>query len=87
MLRRYRILVNGTVVGTIARDSVLDVRVPPGRAIIEACIDWGRSRPLVIEAVPGRRIEIEVANHWGAWRSLWAITFGVGTYLILRRIA
>jgi hypothetical protein len=86
-LRSYRILVNGREVGAIARDSVLDIKVPPGRATIEARLDWGRSRPLTIEASPGRRTEIEVSNNWGALLSLWAITIGFRSYLALRPIA
>jgi len=83
-LRSYRIFVNGQDVGAIGRDSVLDFKVPPGPATIEARIDWGRSRPLTIEASPGRRTEIEVSNRWGALLALWAVTFGAGSYLSLR---
>jgi hypothetical protein len=86
-LRRYLILVNGQKVGEIAHHSILDIKVPPGRATIEARLDWGRSRPLTIEASPGRRTEIEVSNNWGALLTLWAITFGFRSYLALRPIA
>jgi len=85
-LRSYKIIVNGSKVGTIARDSVLDVEVPSGPLRIEARIDWGRSRPLLIDAAPDQRIDIEVANHWGALLALWAVTFGLGSYLILTRL-
>jgi hypothetical protein len=84
LLRRYKIFVNGNYAGSIARNATLNLRVPRGKVSLEARIDWGRSRPLVVEAQPGRRIEVEVANHWGAWLALWAITFGFGTYLVLR---
>jgi hypothetical protein len=83
--RQYKILLNGTLVGSIARNSTLDLSVPCGPAMIEARIDWGRSRPLRIEATPERRLEIEVANNWGASFGLWAITFGRGSYLVLRQ--
>jgi hypothetical protein len=83
-IRSYKILINGTVAGSIARDSVLDLEVPSGPVTIEARIDWGRSRPLTIEAAPGKRIEIEVSNHWGALLGLWAITFGCRSYLPLK---
>jgi hypothetical protein len=83
-LRRYDILVNGKYAGSLAHNATLNLEVPCGKVTLEARIDWGRSRPLVIEAQHGRRIEVEVANHWGAWLALWAITFGSGTYLVLR---
>jgi hypothetical protein len=84
-LRRYVILVNGKYAGSFARNATLNLKVPRGKVSLEALIDWGRSRPLVVEAEPGRRTKVEVANHWGAWLSLWAITFGAGSYLVLRQ--
>jgi len=85
-LRSYEIIVNGIKVGTLARNSVLDLVVPSGRVTVEARIDWGRSRPLTVEATPDQRIEIEVSNHWGALLAIWAITFGAHSYLILKRL-
>ena len=40
MLRSYRIIVNGTEVGTIARNAALDLEVPSGPLKIEARLDW-----------------------------------------------
>ena len=85
-LRSYKIIVNGSAVGTIGRDSVLDIEVPSGPLKIEARIDWGRSRPLLIEATPDQRIDVEVSNHWGPLLALWAITFGSDSYLILKQL-
>jgi hypothetical protein len=85
-LRSYKILINGTAVGSIARNSVLDLAVPSGPLTIEARIDWARSEPLAVEAVPGQKIEIEVANSWGALLGLWGVTFGYRSYLILKQL-
>jgi hypothetical protein len=85
-LRRYKIFVNGAQVGTIARDSVLDLEVPCGPLTIEARMDWCRSQPLTIEATPNQRIEIEVSNNWGALLAFWGSTFGYRTYLTLKRL-
>jgi len=85
-LRSYKIFVNGSQVGTIARKSTVNIEVPSGPLTVEARVDWGRSRPLRIEAQPGQTIEVEVANHWGAWLSLWGITFGAGSYLTLSQL-
>src|SRR5262245_37854191 len=84
--RQYEILVNGTHVSPIRRNSALDLSVPCGPNVIEARIDWGRSRPLRIEATPDRQLEIEVANNWGAMFSFGATTFGRGSYLVLRQV-
>ena len=86
-LRHYKIFVNGAYAGKIARKSTLDIKLDEGRAVIEARIDWTRSPPLTIEAGPGQQYEIEVANNWGAWAAMWAITFGYRSYLVLRRLS
>jgi hypothetical protein len=86
MLRSYRILVDGNAIGSVARGSVLEVEVPGGPHSIEARIDWGRSMPLRIDAAPGKRIEIEVSNNWGALLALWGVTFGYRSYLLLKQL-
>ena len=57
-LRSYKILINGARVGKIARNSVLDLKVPIGPLTIKARIDWARSRPLTIVATPNQKIEV-----------------------------
>src|SRR5438876_8629167 len=86
VLRSYRIIINGSEVGTIASNAVLELEIPSGPLTIEARVDWGRSRPLMIEAVPDQRIEIEVSNHWGAPLAIWASTFGCRSYLALKQL-
>lgn len=86
LLRSYKIFVNDREVGALARGSVLEVEVPSGPLTIQARIDWGRSEPLVVEAAPKQRIEIQVSNHWGAWLALWAVTFGARSYLELKQL-
>jgi hypothetical protein len=83
-LRRYRIFSNGVEVGLIARNSVLEFKVPSGPTTIEARIDWGRSKPVVVNATRDHPVEIEVENNWGAILALWAVTFGRKSYLVLR---
>jgi hypothetical protein len=83
VLRSYRILVNGKEAGKIANNSTLETRVAAGPVTIEARLDWVRSEPLTIHAVPGQTLEVEVRNHWGTSRALWAISFGRNTYLLL----
>jgi hypothetical protein len=86
LLRAYKIYINGTQVGAIARDSVLDIEVPSGPFTLEARLDWGRSRPTTIQAAPDQKIEIEVSNNWGVWLAIWAVTFGFRSYLKLTQL-
>jgi hypothetical protein len=85
-LRSYKITINGLEAGTISRGALLDLEAPSGALQIEAWIDWGRSLPLLIDAAPDQKIEIEVSNEWPAWLALWAITFGFRRYLTLRQL-
>jgi hypothetical protein len=85
MMRSYQIMLNGQKAGSIARDDVLEIAAPAGKATVEARIDWGRSRPLTIDTKPGETIEIEVRNRWGSALGIWAITFGRSSYLELRQ--
>jgi hypothetical protein len=73
-----------TQVGTIARNSSLEIEVPCGGLRIEARIDWGRSLPLVIDAAPNQNIDIEVLNEWPFGLAFWAVTFGFRRYLTLK---
>ena len=87
-LRSYNIIINGLEVGSIARNAVLNIEVPSGTLNIEARVDWLRSRPLLIEAAPDQKIEIEVSNRLeGLWfLTLWATTFGSRSSLVLKQL-
>ena len=85
--RSYKIFANGMQVGTVARNSTLDVEVPSGRLTVEGRIDWARSRPLVIDALPKQRIDLEISNNWSPFLWLWAGTLGAGSYLTLKRLS
>jgi hypothetical protein len=84
-IRSYQILLDGKQAGKIGNDSTLELRIPAGPVTVQAKLDWTRSQPLTINAVPGQTIEIEVRNHWGTTRALWAISFGRDSYLLLTR--
>jgi hypothetical protein len=85
-IRRYRIFVNDREVGTVAAKSVTEIYVPSGRLTLSARLDWGRSKPLIIDAVPNQRIDLEVSNTYGALLALYAVTFGAGSYLTVRQL-
>jgi hypothetical protein len=86
-LRSYKIFVNDDLVGNVARNSVLDLDVPSGAVKVQARIDWGRSRPLVVNAAPNQTIEVEVSNNWGPLLGIWGATFGAGSYLLLKELS
>jgi hypothetical protein len=85
-LRAYKIFVNDEQVGTIDRNSVLNLEVPSGPLKVQARLDWTESRPLMTEAAPDRMIEIEVSNRWGLLLAMWGSTFGFRSYLKLEQL-
>lgn len=84
-LRKYRIAANGRTVGQISANSTLDIELPCGEAILEARIDWCRSEPLKVRIDHSQPVVVEVANNKGAILALWSVTFGSGSYLLLRK--
>lgn len=82
-IRSYRIVLDGRQVGTIARNTTLEVKVPAGTHSLEASVDWGRSKPLAVTTAPDQTIEVAVTNTFGAWLGIWAATFGRKRYLTL----
>jgi len=84
--RPYDIFVNGAEVGAVVPNNVVDFHLPSGALVIEARSDWGVSPPLLVEAKPGHRVNIEVSNDWGLLRP-WAIAFHSDRYLTLTRLS
>ncbi|MEZ5796866.1 MAG: hypothetical protein R3D63_04860 [Paracoccaceae bacterium] len=65
LLRGYRILVDGVAVGKLRRGGSLTVEHAPGRALIEARIDWCSAQPLAVPVVAGQEAVVEVRNARG----------------------
>jgi len=84
--RSCEIFVNGAEVGTVGPGSIVEFPVPSGRLSVEACIDWAESPPLMVETVPGQRVDIEVSNRGGPLLALWAKAFPTESYLTLRPV-
>lgn len=87
VLRAYKIFVNDEQVGTLERDAVLNREVQSGPLKLEARLDWTRSQPLMVNAVPGETIEVEVSNRGGPLLSFWDAIFRSRNYLALKRLS
>jgi len=83
----FEIFVNGTRVGRILRDGVVDIPVPSGPLAIEARTDWVGSYPLLVETAPRKRIDIELLAPGGALNAFKAFVFGNSGYLKLRQVS
>lgn len=67
-LRSYRLFVDGSLVGTIGQDSVVEVEVLHGPHEVIARIDWCSCNALQIEARRGEICELLVGSNVRGWR-------------------
>jgi hypothetical protein len=81
----YEIFVNGAFIGAVKRNRVIEFRVPAGTLVVEIRTGRVGSRPLMIEASPERKVEIEVWNRGGPLRAIWAATLGADEFLAVRQ--
>ncbi len=52
-LRKYKVLVDGEVVGKVGRNKQIDVEVSPGQHEVQMKIDWSRSEPVTVDTSTG----------------------------------
>ena len=81
--RAYKICVDGDEAGKISAKSVLDIAVTPGSHSLVAKIDWTRSEEIEVHVGEKETIHLDVANTYGATRSVCAISVGRNSYLSL----
>jgi hypothetical protein len=81
----YEIFVNGAFVGTVSRSRLIEFPVPSGVIVVEVRTGLVGSRPLMVEAPPGHKVEIQVSNRGGLLRAIWAATLGSGEFLELHQ--
>lgn len=85
--RRYRIYVNGILVGCIWPKSILQLEVPVGALTIEAKIDWCSGEPLHLVLGVGDAAEVEVSNSHGmAGAAVGMVFWDPETYLTIVRL-
>jgi hypothetical protein len=48
-LRKYKVLIDGEVVGKVGRNKQIEVDVPPGSHEVQMKIDWGRSEAVTVD--------------------------------------
>jgi hypothetical protein len=52
-LRKYKVLVDGEVVGKVGRNKEIEAEVSPGSHDVQIKIDWGKSEPLTVDTSTG----------------------------------
>jgi len=84
-LRAYSILLDSQAVANIRPGETVALPVTQGRHSVQMAMDWGRSRPLVVDLAPGETIDLRCAPN--TEQPLWiGITFARGDYVRLWRV-
>jgi hypothetical protein len=52
-MRKFKVLVDGEVVGKVARKKQVEVEVEPGQHEVQMKLDWGKSEPMTVDASAG----------------------------------
>jgi hypothetical protein len=60
ILRSYVVILDGVRVGRVWRGQTLELKIPQGRHVIAAKIDWCRSDPIVIDCDADEACYVEV---------------------------
>jgi hypothetical protein len=84
MARELRILVDGRKAGVVRNGKTLSLSTPAGRHEIVGQMDWIKSKPITVEAAPGRKVTVE-AKLCNAFLALFAL-FGMVPYISLREL-
>lgn len=84
MLRDAAVLVDEQKVGVVGNGKSIEISIPAGQHSISTRMDWMKSDPIVLAAVPGGRYtaELKLCN---AFAMLFAI-LGMGKFMELRSV-
>jgi len=83
LLRKYRVLVDGSPVGLIADGGVESFAVAPGDHSVQLKLDWTRSPPVEITVEEGRELHLLGGPRGGSLTVLFDLLFRPRSYLRL----
>ncbi len=87
MIRSYKVVLDGNVIGEIGNGQQLELDVPPGRHQLHLTIDWCHSNSIDFEA-NGNTIEFECGSNLRGFKILLGIlymTFLRSQYIWLKK--
>ena len=68
LVRRYTVLVNGAVVGSIKNGGTFECEIPTGKSSIQLRVDWCGSEPCEIDAGEGQLVRLECGSNLRGWK-------------------
>jgi hypothetical protein len=84
VLRSYRILVDGHVVGKIGAGEVRHFNLAPGKHAISVRVDWCQSMPLNVTKSADRNLIIRCGATYNDWRCLFMSFLKPRKFIYLR---
>ena len=83
-IRAYQIVLDGVIVGSIARNGELTVQVPAGSHEIHAKLDWCSSNRVAFSLADSDSKIFECGNNTGLFNQLFTVLFRRASYLWMR---
>ena len=80
-LRGYKVIISGTVQGTIGNGKTEEFELPAGENTISCKVGWCGSNPLVVKVNPGEKLFLKVSS---GMKYFWAVYILVLLMLIAR---
>jgi hypothetical protein len=85
-LRRYAVVIDGTVAGNLRRGESVEVPVPAGRHEVRLKIDWCSSPSVAVDVMPAGRADL-AGESIGGFRAFIAMVIQPHSYLRLWQVA
>jgi hypothetical protein len=79
--RSYRILLDGTRVGSIKRGQTVSLQSEAGHHTLQVAIDWGKSPVIELSLAPGEERTLRCWSNANPLTGLYWITLGRKRYL------
>ena len=83
-LRKYKVIIDGDVVGKVRRGEEKSFPVAPGEHWVRLKIDWGSSQPVDVSLAEGQEVSLYCEPRAKPWTILYWMTFGRNRYITLR---
>lgn len=71
--RAYSIRIDGVKTGKIKDGETFTHAVAPGKHIVQARIDWCRTKPIQVAVESGGQVNLEVGCYTAGWRLVFAL--------------
>ena len=86
--RKYKVVIDGAVAGTISDGETKEFAVSPSRHLLRMKIDWCGSKPVEFTATEGDAVTFQTKSNLRGFKilaALWYLIFDRHSYILLER--